>query len=195
MSFFKSFPFANFTFDDKTFQIEDLTRRVVFEPKTFSNYSYVYDIDVSDTRPDIASQLLYQNVNYWWTFFIVNGITINEWPMSDGELEDYLTSKFTEYQLEQTYGYFNDDGVQVPAYGFTAFRTEDKVVNYALNRDDFLNPSGNMAKTRFNRMTVREFHTDQNEKRKKIRAVRAEFIGRFFDDFRNRIKNEVDLGI
>ncbi|QIG73901.1 baseplate wedge subunit [Rhizobium phage RHph_N34] len=193
--FFKAYPYADFSFDGKTFNLEDLTRRVIFEPKTFSNYSYIYEIDVSDTRPDVASQLLYQNVNYWWTFFIVNGITINEWPLSDGELEDYLTSKYTEFQLQQTYGYFDDNGVQVPSFGFANFNADGKTINYAVNRDDFAITSSNMFKSKHNRMSLREYLTDQNEKRKKIRAVRADFIGRFFDDFRNRIKNEVDLGI
>ncbi|QIG68064.1 putative baseplate wedge protein [Rhizobium phage RHph_Y68] len=193
--FFKSYPYTDFSFDGKTFNLEDLTRRVIFEPKTFSNYSYIYEIDVSDTRPDVASQLLYQNVNYWWTFFIVNGITINEWPLSDGELEDYLSSKYTEFQLQQTYGYFDSDGVQVPQFGFTNFVADGKVINYAANRDDFFTASSNMLKSKHEKKTLREYLTDQNEKRKKIRAVRADFIGRFFDDFRNRIKNEVDLGI
>ncbi|QIG69697.1 putative baseplate wedge protein [Rhizobium phage RHph_I46] len=193
--FFKAYPYTDFSFDGKTFNLEDLTRRVIFEPKTFSNYSYIYEIDVSDTRPDVASQLLYQNVNYWWTFFIVNGITINDWPLSDGELEDFLTSKYTEFQLQQTYGYFDDNGAQVPSFGFANFNADGKTINYAVNRDDFAITSSNMFKSKHNRMSLREYLTDQNEKRKKIRAVRADFIGRFFDDFRNRIKNEVDLGI
>jgi hypothetical protein len=195
MSFFKSYPYTDFSFDGKTFNLEDLTRRVVFEPKTFSNYSYIYEIDVSDTRPDVASQLLYQNVNFWWTFFIVNGITINDWPLSEGELDDFMSAKYTDYQLEQTYGYFNDDGVQVPAFGFSNFKADGNVINYAVNKEDFYDASSVMSKSRHNRISLRQHLMNQNEKRKSIRAVRADFIGRFFDDFRNRIKNEVDLGI
>ncbi|AKE44641.1 putative base plate wedge component [Sinorhizobium phage phiM9] len=192
--FFKQYPTSSFEFDGKTFTLEDLTRKVIFEPKAFSNFSYIYDIDISDSRPDVVSHLLYGNVNYWWTFFIINGITMNEWPMTDEELDDWMTERYTDFQLAQVKRYVTDEGEEVQEYGFPTFVADGKLINYAFQSENFLNGNLRMTKSRHNRQTLREYLTEHNDNRKKIKAVRAEFIGRFFDDFRKRIKAEVDLG-
>jgi hypothetical protein len=192
--YFKAFPVSTFEFDGKSYSIEDLTRRVIFEPNGFSNFSYIYDIDISESRPDIVAHQLYGNVNYWWTLFVVNNITMNEWPMTDAELDDMMTEKYTDFQLEQTYRYIDDNGVQVPEFGFKSFVADGQTIRHGFSPDDFLNPNLKMTRSKYNRQTLREFLVQTNEDRKNVRAVRASYIGRFFEDFRKRVQSEVDLG-
>lgn len=64
-----------------------------------SYYTY-YNIQNGD-RPDIISQKLYGNPNYYWTFFILNdqlktGIN-NSWPLSSADLENMISDEYDEY--------------------------------------------------------------------------------------------------
>lgn len=64
-----------------------------------SYYTY-YNIQNGD-RPDIISQKLYGNPNYYWTFFILNdqlktGIS-NSWPLASADLENMISNEYDEY--------------------------------------------------------------------------------------------------
>jgi hypothetical protein len=190
--FFRQFPVSTFVFDGKSYTIEDITRRVIFGPDSFSNYSYISDVDVGESRPDIVSHQLYGNVNYWWTFFVLNGITMNEWPMGDQELEEWMNDKYTDFQLAQTKRYLDDDGNEVPPFGFPSFQADGVNIRYQFDKDNFLNTAP-MSKSKWNKQTLRDFLVQQNEDRKKIKAVRAQFIGQFFDDFRTKINGDIDF--
>jgi hypothetical protein len=190
--FFKQFPASTFVFDNKSYVLEDITRRVIFGPDSFSNYSYIYDVDVGESRPDIVSHQLYGNVNYWWSLFVLNGITMNEWPMGEEELEEWMSDKYTDFQLNQTKRYLDDDGNEVPPFGFPQFTANGTDIRYQFNKDNFLNSSP-MSKSKWNKQTLRDFLIQQNDDRKKIKAVRAAFIGQFFDDFRTKIQGDVDF--
>jgi len=64
-----------------------------------SYYTY-YNIQNGD-RPDVISQKLYGNSNYYWTFFILNdqlktGIS-NAWPLPSADLENMISIEYDKY--------------------------------------------------------------------------------------------------
>jgi hypothetical protein len=51
-------------------------------------------------RPDITSHMLYGTTAYHWTFFVINDKLrkgISEWPLSQNELDNYISSKYGKY--------------------------------------------------------------------------------------------------
>ena len=189
--FFKTFPDSSFSFDGETYVLEDLTRKVLFIPENFSNYSYVSDIVIKETRPDILSYELYENVNYWWSFFVLNNITFNDWPLTDEDLYDQMTERYSDFELKSVYRYVDENGNQVPSYGFPEFTVNGEIVQYHFDRNLFNDSNKKITRSSKTPQTLEEYLVEENDKKRNIRAVRPEFIGQFFDDFRKRIKSEV----
>jgi hypothetical protein len=51
-------------------------------------------------RPDITSHMLYGTTAYHWTFFTINDHLrkgISEWPLSQNELDNYISLKYGKY--------------------------------------------------------------------------------------------------
>jgi len=108
MSFFRQFPTTQYDIlrDGSLTTIVDLFRNVTAKSKIKldPNLAYTYyDVQNGD-RPDVVSQKLYGDSDYYWTFFIINDFLkrgLNEWPKSQKEMEDYLTHEYDQYSVIQ----------------------------------------------------------------------------------------------
>lgn len=104
MALFKYFPTLDYEVQENNIQkIVDIFRQVRPVSYLLDNvnaYEY-YTVNDGD-RPDIVSQELYDTVDYYWTFFLVNeqlreGLSF--WPKSYTELEDFINRKYPENVL------------------------------------------------------------------------------------------------
>ena len=106
MSYFKMFPTQNYDFNrDGVLQtVVDLYRSI----RPIQNYiddlsAYTYLTIPNGERPDIMSQRLYSTSSLHWTFFLVNDFLhegISAWPMSQEDLQEYITIHYNGYALE-----------------------------------------------------------------------------------------------
>lgn len=106
MAFFNKFPKAAYDFNREGVvnNIVDIFRQV--RPlqnfvDDFSSYRY-YEIQDGE-RPDILSKKLYDNPDYYWTFFIINDSLhdgLSSWPMSQQDLDEYIAKEYNGYALE-----------------------------------------------------------------------------------------------
>jgi len=111
MSFFRQFPTTTYDLQ-KTgalTRVVDLFRNVTSpQLKLDPTIAYTtYRIQNGD-RPDVVSEKLYGDPDYYWTFFIINdhlkaGHT--SWPMSDYQMETYLTREYDSYSVIQMADY------------------------------------------------------------------------------------------
>lgn len=107
MSFFRQFPLTTYDLQ-KTgalMRITDLFRNVT-SPQIKLDPTIAYtDYRISNgARPDAVSQLLYGDPDYYWTFFIINDALKSghaSWPMSDGQMDAYLTQEYDGYSVIQ----------------------------------------------------------------------------------------------
>lgn len=107
MSFFRQFPLAEYDLrkTGTLNRITDLFRNVTSpQIKLDPSISYInYQIQNGD-RPDIVSEKLYGDPDYYWTFFIINDhlkyghVT---WPKSQYQMERYLTQEYDGYSVIQ----------------------------------------------------------------------------------------------
>ena len=107
MSFFRQFPLTTYDLE-KTGAltlITDLFRNVTApQVKLDPTVSYTDYRIVNGARPDAVSQLLYNDTDYYWTFFIINDVLKSghaSWPMSDSQMEKYLTQEYDGYSVIQ----------------------------------------------------------------------------------------------
>ena len=68
----------------------------------FEKYSIV-----GDERPDNVSEKIYKDPQYDWLVLITNNIqnVRTDWPMSQSDLSNFLTEKYTEQQLVEIHHY------------------------------------------------------------------------------------------
>ena len=100
MSYFKQFPSVPYDFlrDGSIQEVVDIQRSVrpiLAYLDDITEYSY-YDVKDGE-RPDIVSQRLYDNPDYYWTFFIINEFLsdgLGAWNMSQAQLAKYLELNF-----------------------------------------------------------------------------------------------------
>ena len=107
MSFFRQFPLTTYDLQ-KTgalMRITDLFRNVTSpQIKLDPTIAYTDYQIINGARPDVVSQLLYGDPDYYWTFFIINDSLKSghaSWPMSDGQMEAYLTQEYDGYSTIQ----------------------------------------------------------------------------------------------
>jgi len=114
MKYFRYFPKLDYDLDDnKQFrQAVDLFRisKVVSSVEDDITFYRYYTIQDGE-RPDHVSQSLYNTVDYYWTFFLVNTNLKNyytDWPRSRQKFDEYLEETYkTEYIGIDTYDFFD----------------------------------------------------------------------------------------
>jgi len=105
MAYFKQFPKVQYDFERNGI-VQNVVNiyRSVRPLQNFIDNSTAYTFyEIKNgERPDIVSQRLYDNPNYYWTFFIINEILhdgMRAWPMSQEDLFDYLVVEYEGYVI------------------------------------------------------------------------------------------------
>jgi hypothetical protein len=104
-SFFRQYPKIEYRINDNgsSSLVTDISRSVAVNsdvvPDDISSYQY-YEIADGD-RPDIISHKLYNDINYYWTFFMLNpnlkdGLNAS-WPLSNNELSRMVEREYSKY--------------------------------------------------------------------------------------------------
>jgi len=103
MKYFRSFPTVRYDTlgDGVSSLMTDFTPNFkVRNANLIKNQSYMNHTIGDGERPDITSHMLYGTTAYHWTFFVINDKLrkgISEWPLSQNELDNYISSKYGKY--------------------------------------------------------------------------------------------------
>lgn len=106
MSFFKQFPRVPYDFKQSGVlqDMVDIFRFVRPLPAFLDDaIAYRFYEVKNGERPDIVSQRIYGNPNYYWTFFVVNDHLhdgYNAWPLSQEDLYTYMEKEYEGYVIE-----------------------------------------------------------------------------------------------
>ena len=105
MAFFRQFPKVEYDFNRQGVinNMVDIYRSV----RPLQNFvddtsAYVYYEVINGERPDIVSNKLYGNQNFYWTFFVINEFLhdgLQVWPMSQEDLFTYIEREYEGYAI------------------------------------------------------------------------------------------------
>ena len=105
MAFFRQFPKVEYDFNREGVinNMVDIYRSV----RPLQNFvddtaAYIYYEIRNGERPDIISNKLYGNQNFYWTFFVVNETLhdgLQTWPMSQEDLFTYIEREYEGYAI------------------------------------------------------------------------------------------------
>lgn len=104
-SFFTNYPKTSYDLlsDGSNFELTDITRSVILNTSKLQDdnalYTY-YEIEDGE-RPDIVSHKLYGDVEYYWTFFIINDFLrdgyMSSWALSYRNFTKMIDREYAKY--------------------------------------------------------------------------------------------------
>ncbi len=108
MAFFRQFPEATYDIlnNGALIRITDIFRNVTSRQLNIPTSAFATYRIINGARPDVVSQIIYGDPDYYWTFFIINDdlkIGHPGWPMTDTGLESFLSDEYDRYSVIQMF--------------------------------------------------------------------------------------------
>jgi hypothetical protein len=146
--------------------LTDITLRSKITERLNQFTSAMYDYVIADgERPDIVAENVYGSASYTWIVLLVNNImSLYDWPLTTDEFDAYVTSK---------YGSLSAAKNGTPIY-YTVEGDRVDVVTY------FTLPSVRRGTV----LTPYEQELADNEKKRRIRVIRAQFLPQVYTSLR-----------
>lgn len=175
-----SYPFSESDF----VTAKNFFRRYKVNENVFSYAVYFNQYTLKDgDRPDTIADKVYGNPFFDWVVLITNNM-VNaqyDWPLTNHELTKVLESEFdTPYETINHY-----ETYKIAQY--SAGMHVDKTFYDAVHK---LNIDGSIVLKNGNEIcrpvTVAEYYTSENEKKRPIYLLKPSYFSQFVDDFRKK---------
>ena len=175
-----SYPFSESDF----VTAKNFFRRYKLNDDIFSNAVFFNQYAIEDgERPDTLADKIYGDPFYDWVILLTNNM-VNaqyDWPMTNYELYKVLESEY-----EDPYGtihHYETDEIGQFAAGL-------RVDEQFYNSTHKINIDGTVVTKNGNEIcrpvTIAEWFTDENEKKREIYLLKPSYIQSFVDDFRKQ---------
>lgn len=163
MSFFDQFQYTTFTLPDNSETlVRDITRAVAlkFDQADTQNLFSEYEVQDGEKIEHLAYRF-YGSTEYHWVLMFINGILdpLNDLPQKDYVIRKACLSRFGSLDSLHHYENANNPGEWV----------------------DFLHTPGIP-------ISNLEWMTKENEKKRRIRILRSEYLSEFVDLYMNQMK-------
>ena len=179
--FFNTFPRIDYTYGDiKIANINDITIRVDIVKSVLdrqSNFEF-YDVQDGET-PEIVAYNFYNDTNLHWIILMTNDmIGINEWPLSNQQLEKSILRKYPNNTDTDTHHY------------------QATVNNITYDFDANIGVDGNIATVQIDGndvaaapVTNRSFETTLNDDNRAIKLLRPEAVTEVYAELKRLVEN------
>ena len=175
-----------YPFSESDFVVaKNFFRRYKVSDDIFSSSVYFNKFSIPDgMRPDAVALKMYGNEFYDWIILLVNNM-VNaqyDWPMNNYEIYKILEeeyddpySEISHYEIKEAIGPYSA-GLHVDE---TFYNGQHKLnINGSIqtkNGNEIASP-----------VTVAEYYTSENEKKREIYLLKGEYVQSFIDDFRSK---------
>ena len=175
-----------YPFSESDFVVaKNFFRRYKVSDDIFSSAVYFTKFSIPDgMRPDAVALKAYGNEFYDWIILLVNNM-VNaqyDWPMNNYEIY-----KILEEEYDDPYSEINHYEIKEAIGPYSAGLHVDETF---YNSQHKLNINGSIQTKNGNEIaspvTVAEYYTSENEKKREIYILKAEYVQSFVDDFRSR---------
>ena len=174
-------------------QTKNLFRRTKIREDLFANFMQFdkYEI-VGDERPDNVSEKVYGRDDLDWVVLLSNNIIDinNEWPLSQLQLNRFLSDKYTPQELVSIHHYEthelrdNKNQLILPA-GLVV--DEDFNLEY-LSGGQIKSTNSLVEGRPVRAVTFFDYENDLNEQKRNINVIKKDFLGMFIKDFERIMK-------
>jgi len=186
MAFFSDFGVRTVKIAGKNYDIEDITKRVSNFPNEWYNLTFVEDYYIQPgTRPDQLAHQMYGNVNLWWTYYILNGITHFEWPIDEDTIETEILSRYNDYIL------LNKTPKLVGRFEKSFRTSSNDKINHQNAQSLYIDSTSDEWFNEINRQSFRDRVIEENQEKRNIKVVTDRFMLNFVNDFKAKISTVV----
>jgi hypothetical protein len=175
-----SYPFSESDF----VTAKNFFRRYKINDDIFSNAVFFQKYAIEDgERPDSLADKAYGDPFYDWVILLTNNLVNAEydWPMSNFEIYKVLESEY-----EDPYGTIH----HYETYEIGQYPAGLRVDETFYNSTQKLNINGSIQTKNGNEIcrpvTIAEWFTDENEKKREIYLLKPAYLQSFVDDFRRQ---------
>ena len=174
-------------------QTKNLFRRTKIREDLFANFMQFdkYEI-VGDERPDNVSEKVYGRDDLDWVVLLSNNIidVNNEWPLSQLQLNRFLSDKYTPQKLVSIHHYEtlelrNDKNQLILPAGIVV--DEDFSLEY-LSGGQIKSTSSLVEGRPVRAVTFFDYENDLNDQKRTINVLKRDFLGIFIKDFERIMK-------
>ena len=174
-------------------QTKNLFRRVKIREDLFANFMQFdkYEI-VGDERPDNVSEKVYGRDDLDWVVLLSNNIIDinNEWPLSQLQLNRFLSDKYTPQELVSIHHYetleLRDSKNQLI---LPAGLVVDEDFNLEYLSGGQIKSTNSLVQGRPVRaVTFFDYENDLNDQKRNINVLKRDFLGIFIKDFERIMK-------
>jgi len=170
-----------------TVRVKNLFRRVKIREDYFSNLVQFISYKITgDDRPDNVAEKVYGDADLDWIVLISNNIIDikNDWPMTEYDLNVYLSDKYTEDQL-----------VQIKEYRTIEWRDRNnqlivpagQVVDESF-KVEYLKGNQIVSVSPIRSVSYFEWEVEKNEERRNINLVDPQYVGTIVDEYEKIMK-------
>lgn len=175
-----SYPFSNSDY----VVAKNFFRRYKVNDDIFSYAVLFKQYSINDgERPDTIAEKAYGNVFYDWVILLTNNM-VNaqyDWPMTN-----YVLNKTLESEFDDPYGTIH----HYETYEIAQYPAGLHVDETFYNGTHKLNINGTYQVKNGNEIcrpvTIAEFYTTENEKKRKIYLLKPQYLRSFVDDYRKK---------
>ena len=181
-------PFTSRVSSDSYVTVKNLFRRMKIRDDLQNVFTVFNKFTISDgERPDTVARNLYGKSTLDWVVLTTAGIinVRNEWPLSSKELYDFTVEKYGLTEINNVRHYEtkeikNSRGVVILPSGNIV--DAGFSVSYYDERNITTTPSDTVRG-----VTYYEYEVKENEKKRNIFVLRAEYLQQFLNDIRNEM--------
>ena len=176
-----SYPFSESDF----VTAKNFFRRYKINEDVFSNAVFFQKYSINEgVRPDQLADTLYGNPFYDWVILLVNNMVNAQY---DWSLNNYEIYKVLESEYDDPYSEIHHYEIKETIAQYTAGLHVDETFYNGTHK---VNINGNVVTKNGNEIaspiTVAEWFTDENEKKREIYLLKPAYIQSFVDDFRKQ---------
>lgn len=181
MDILNMLPRTEYSIQGVDYILTNLSANVNISTKTSKSLSLFIDHQILDGQSarDISS-LLYENDTYYWTIFVVNGMTnsVNDWPKSENEIYKQIVAEYGYDDVDTVIAYADPSGNQVDIVGLRFQESIEDVV------------SDSSIISIYNLIPVTRFEIEKmkNDLKRQVKLIDPDYISEFIIRYREALK-------
>ena len=165
-------------------QVKNIFKRAVLREDVIDSYfQFEQYLIEGDDRPDNVATELYNDPNLDWVVLTTNNIinVRDEWPMSQNDLQNYLTNKYTSAELSYVHHYETlkiVDSYQrlIQPKGITV--EEGHSITY-------VDRGVSKTESKIEAITYLQYELNLNDKKREINVLQKQFVELYLRDMAN----------
>ena len=165
-------------------QVKNIFKRAVLRQDVIDSYfQFNKYLIQGDDRPDNVASKVYGDANLDWVVLTTNNIinVRDEWPMSQGDLQNYLTNKYTSAQLSYIRHY---ETLQIVDSYQRLIQPKGLIVEEG-HSVTFVDRGVSKTESKTKSMSYLEYEIDLNDAKREINVLQPRYVEIYLRDMAN----------